>query len=83
MNSTRRCRRRILRDTLKDKSVVIFRTPDAADDDVDAMSRMRRRRPAAAVTGTIGLTQEFVDANSAEKLLFGGQLADRASGSPS
>lgn len=31
---------RILRDTLRDKSVVIFRTPDAADDDVDAMVRL-------------------------------------------
>ena len=30
---------RILRDALKDKSVVVFRTPDAADDDVDALTR--------------------------------------------
>ena len=31
---------RILRDALAGKSVVVFRTPDAADDDVDALSRM-------------------------------------------
>src|SRR5262245_2303533 len=31
---------RILRDTLAGKSVVVFRTPDADDDDVDALSRL-------------------------------------------
>ena len=31
---------RILRDAMAGKSVVVFRTPDAADDDVDALSRM-------------------------------------------
>ena len=31
---------RILRDSLADKTVVLFRTPDAADDDVDALTRM-------------------------------------------
>src|SRR6185312_10058426 len=30
---------RILRDSLADKSVVVFRTPDAADDDVESLSR--------------------------------------------
>jgi hypothetical protein len=50
------------------KSVVVFRTPDAADDDVDAVSRMAEQA-GATVTGTISLTEEFVDANSAEKLL--------------
>jgi outer membrane murein-binding lipoprotein Lpp len=59
---------RILRQTLADKSVVVFRTPDAKDDDVDALSRMVGQA-GATVTGTVGLTQEFVDANSAEKLL--------------
>lgn len=59
---------RILRASLADKSVVLFRTPDAADDDVDALSRLITES-GGAVTGTIGLTQEFVDANSAEKLL--------------
>ena len=59
---------RILRGTLADKSVVLFRTPDAADDDVDALSRLVGES-GGTVTGTIGLTQEFVDANSAEKLL--------------
>jgi hypothetical protein len=59
---------RILRDALRDKSVVVFRTPDAADDDVDAVSRYIGSA-GGTVTGTIALTQEFVDANSAEKLL--------------
>ncbi|BBY83705.1 copper transporter [Mycolicibacterium pulveris] len=59
---------RILRDTMKDKSVVLFRTPDAADDDVDALTRLIGQA-GATLTGTITLTQEFVTANSADKLL--------------
>jgi outer membrane murein-binding lipoprotein Lpp len=59
---------RILRDSLADKSVVIFRTPDAADDDIDGLTRLVSQA-GGTVTGTVGLTQEFVDANSAEKLL--------------
>lgn len=59
---------RILRGSLADKSVVLFRTPDAADDDVDALSRLVSES-GGTVTGTVGLTREFVDANSAEKLL--------------
>ncbi|MGV0746524.1 copper transporter [Mycolicibacterium sp. XJ870] len=59
---------RIIRDVLKDKSVVMFRTPDAADGDVDAMSRFIGQA-GGTVTGAVSLTQEFVDANSADKLL--------------
>ncbi|MBX7434553.1 copper transporter [Mycobacterium sp. Y57] len=59
---------RMLRDSLADKSVVVFRTPDAADDDVDGLSRLVTQA-GGTVTGTVALTQEFVDANSAEKLL--------------
>ena len=59
---------RILRDTMSGKSVVVFRTPDAEDDDVDALSRMVEQA-GGTVTGTVSLTEEFVDANSAEKLL--------------
>jgi len=59
---------RILRDTLAEKSVVVFRTPDAGDDDVEALTRLVGEA-GGAVTGTVALTQEFVDANSAEKLL--------------
>jgi hypothetical protein len=59
---------RVLRDALKGKSVVMFRTPDAADDDVEATSRLVGDA-GGVVSGTIALTQEFVDANSAEKLL--------------
>jgi hypothetical protein len=59
---------RILRDALKGKSVIVFRTPDAADDDVDSVARYVGTA-GGTVAGTIALTQEFVDANSAEKLL--------------
>ncbi len=46
---------RILRDTLGGKSVVIFRTPDAADDDVDAVTRLATQG-GATVTGAISLS---------------------------
>lgn len=59
---------RMLRDALKDKAVVVFRTPDAGDDDVDALTRFVADA-GATVSGTISLTQQFVDANAAEKLL--------------
>lgn len=59
---------RMVRDTLKDKSVVVFRTPDAADGDVEAVSRYIGQA-GGRVTGTIALTSEFVEANSADKLL--------------
>lgn len=58
---------RIVRDSLAGKSVVIFRTPDARDDDVDAASRIVGQA-GGALTATVSLTQEFVDANAAEKL---------------
>lgn len=59
---------RILRDTMAGKSIVVFSTPDAVDDDVQSLSRMVQQA-GATVSGTVGLTEEFVDANSAEKLL--------------
>ncbi|WP_460359094.1 copper transporter [Mycobacterium sp. ZZG] len=59
---------RILRDTLARKSVVIFRTPDAADNDIDGLTRLISQA-GGTLAGTVGLTQQFVDANSAEKLL--------------
>jgi outer membrane murein-binding lipoprotein Lpp len=59
---------RVLRDTLGGKSVVLFRTPDASDDDIDALTRSVGQA-GGTVGGTVTLTQEFVDANSAEKLL--------------
>lgn len=58
---------RIVRDALNGKSVVIFRAPDAKNDDVDAVSKIIGQS-GGTVTGTVSLTQEFVDANSAEKL---------------
>ncbi|MEY8016493.1 copper transporter [Mycobacterium servetii] len=58
---------RIVHDALGGKSVVVFRTPDAKDDDVAAVAKFVGQA-GGAVTGTVSLTQEFVDANSAEKL---------------
>jgi hypothetical protein len=58
---------RMVHDALNGKSVIIFRTPDANNDDIDAVSRIIGQS-GGAVTGTVSLTQEFVDANSAEKL---------------
>jgi hypothetical protein len=58
---------RMVRDALNGKSMVIFRAPDAKDEDVDAVAKIVGQA-GGAVTGTVSLTQEFVDANSAEKL---------------
>ncbi len=58
---------RIVHEALGGKSVVVFRTPDAKDDDVVAVSKFIGQA-GGTVTGTVSLTQEFVDANSAEKL---------------
>jgi hypothetical protein len=58
---------RMVHDALNGKSVVVFRAPDAKDDDVDAVAKIVGQA-GGAVTGTVSLTQEFVDANSAEKL---------------
>ncbi|MDI3315631.1 MAG: copper transporter [Mycobacterium sp.] len=57
----------LVHDGLAGKSVVVFRTPDAKDDDVAAVCKLVGRA-GGAVSATVGLTQEFVDANSAEKL---------------
>jgi outer membrane murein-binding lipoprotein Lpp len=59
---------RILRDALTDKSVVVFRTPDASDADVEGLTRVVGQA-GGTIAGSVALTQEFVDANSAEKLL--------------
>jgi len=58
---------RIVHDALSGKSVIVFRTPDAKDDDVAAVSKIVGQA-GGTVSGTVSLTQEFVDANSAEKL---------------
>lgn len=58
---------RIVRDALAGKSVVLFRTPDAEDADVDAIAALIGQA-GGKVTGTVGLTDEFVQGNSAEKL---------------
>lgn len=58
---------RMVHDALAGKSVVVFRTPDATDDDVASVSKIIGQA-GGAVTGTVSLTSEFVEANSAEKL---------------
>ncbi|KBZ63019.1 copper transporter [Mycobacterium colombiense] len=58
---------RMLHDALAGKAVVVFRTPDATDDDVAAVSKFIGQA-GGTVTGTVSLTSEFVEANSAEKL---------------
>lgn len=58
---------RIVRDALAGKSVVLFRAPNAEDADVDAVASLVGEA-AGSVAGTIALTNEFVEANSAEKL---------------
>lgn len=59
---------RILAGNLRDKSVILFRTPEANDDDVEAMVRLVGQA-GGTVSGTIGLTTQFVEAHAAEKLL--------------
>lgn len=58
---------RMVRDSLAGKSVLLFRTPDADDGDVESLSRLVGQA-GGSVTGTIGLTNEFVDGNAGEKL---------------
>lgn len=58
---------RIVRDALQGKSAVVFRTPDSADEDVDAVARIIGQA-GGTVTGTVALTAQFVDGNSEEKL---------------
>lgn len=58
---------RIVRDALAGKSVVVFTTPDADQGDVAAVARITGLA-GGTVSGTVSLTQEFVDADSAEKL---------------
>jgi hypothetical protein len=59
---------RIVHGALNEKSVVIFRTPDADDDVVKATIRLIGDA-GGTVSGTVALTQQFVAANDAEKLL--------------
>ncbi|OBK18892.1 copper transporter [Mycobacterium asiaticum] len=60
-------RGRIVHDALAGKTVILFRTPDAKDDDIAAVSKIVAQA-GGSVTGTVTLTHEFVEANSGEKL---------------
>ena len=59
---------RIVHGTLSEKSVVMIRTPDASDDVVTSLTKLVGDA-GGTVTGTVTLTQQFVDANAADKLL--------------
>lgn len=59
---------RIVHGALNEKSVVIIRTPDATDDVVTSLTRLVGDA-GGTVTGAVTLTQQFVDANAADKLL--------------
>ncbi len=58
---------RIVGGALAGKSVVLLRTPEAAEADLDSTIRLVQQA-GGSVTGTIALTEEFVDGNAAEKL---------------
>ncbi|MCB1292117.1 MAG: copper transporter, partial [Mycobacterium sp.] len=58
---------RMVRGALADKSVVIFRAPDAQGADVDGVVRLIGQA-GGSVTGTVELTSEFINGNSGEKL---------------
>lgn len=58
---------RILGGALAGKSVVLLRTPESAEADLDSTIRLVQQA-GGSVTGTIALTEEFVDGNAAEKL---------------
>ncbi len=58
---------RMVRDALAGKSVVLFRTPDAEDGDLEAIARLVGQA-GGSLAGTIALSQDFVDGNSGEKL---------------
>ncbi|MGV0627322.1 copper transporter [Mycolicibacter minnesotensis] len=58
---------RMVREALNGKSTVIFRAPDAADDDVEAIMRTIGQA-GGTVTGTVTLTPQFVEGNAEEKL---------------
>ena len=58
---------RIVHDALNGKSTVIFRTPDAADADVEAVTRIIGQA-GGTVTGAVTLTAQFVEGNAEEKL---------------
>src|ERR1700744_6537955 len=57
---------RMVHDALGGKTEVVFRTPDAKDDDVAAVSKFIGQAGGAG-TGTGSLTQEFVDAHPARR----------------
>lgn len=58
---------RMVHNALAGKSVVLFFTPDAEDEDVEGLRKLVGEA-GGSVVGKVGLTQEFVAGNSAEKL---------------
>ncbi|WP_068278344.1 copper transporter [Aldersonia kunmingensis] len=58
---------RILANSLADRTVVVFTTPDANPADVDAVTR-NIEAAGAKVTGRVGLTDAFIDVASGDRL---------------
>ena len=68
---------RIVHDALAGKAVVIFRTPDAVNDDVEAVSKTIAAA-GGAVSGTITLTERVRRCQRRGKIVVGGQFAGPA-----
>lgn len=58
---------RMVRDALRGKSVVVFRAPDADEGDVNALTGLVQAA-GGSLTGTVGLTADFVNGDASEKL---------------
>lgn len=58
---------RVLRDVLKDRKVVLFTTSDADRADADALTQFITTA-GGSVSGRVGLTDQFTDANQGERL---------------
>ncbi|MUM17717.1 copper transporter [Mycobacterium sp. CBMA271] len=58
---------RMLKDALSDRKVVLFTTPEADRSDVDAIAQLITTA-GGSVSGRVGLTDQFTDANQGERL---------------
>ncbi|MGH3725814.1 MAG: copper transporter [Mycobacterium sp.] len=58
---------RMLKDALNDRKVVLFTTPEADRSDVDGIAQLISAA-GGSVSGRIGLTDQFTDANQGERL---------------
>ncbi|TSE01389.1 copper transporter [Skermania sp. ID1734] len=58
---------RIVKDTLAQRTVVVFTTPDADPGDIDSVTKLIQAA-GGTVTGKVGLTSAFIDPNNADRL---------------